>query len=265
MIFYSSFNSPSLQDAPEKSKIVQIILENCYKDQIQNNDVVIATNNVGLRTKFGPLHLNLVDIKNVHTNSKIILYLIDVEYKEYISYHYDALKCADEVWSSEPDIVNMCLLRDIPAYYKPLVHTPALQLVENKIDPKLDILLYNSVDFFTSPLLKLLIDKNLKVFNTNNFDILNKNLGDAKIVLHLPHYFVSGYCDPNGYVKNEENFLQEQTKLRYLLSNNKCVITKKSMNNHFSNLVSITFNEILEVIFYLLENNRWKNFTKSFI
>lgn len=259
MIYYSFFNGLDNQVCTEKSYIVKTILEDCYADQISNTDVVIATNEIPVL--YGKDHLSIQQIKEKHSQSKIIIFLVDMFYtyryydgwfevniRDHIEKNLDKLQLANEIWSSEVDVVQICSEHKLNVKHQLLKHSNRFVIADNNLKKNIDVLLYKSIDFYAAKTLQLLIDNKLQICHTDNFEILKKLLPKAKIVLYLP---------------SEQNFYQEQTKIRYLMSNQKCVLSRISKVNYFSGVIEKSDKEIIPTIFWLLENDKWKNYIKE--
>ncbi len=221
MIYYPFFSDKG------KEKIIKIILDEHYKDVF--SDVVLATDSIPV---------DISKYKNIHRGSKIVLLLVDVVDNSFVQKYIDKLSEADKIWSTEPKIVDYLLENNIQAQFLQIKHTPRLKYTKKNNNPYLDVLFYGSLDFYTTSIIKLLIDNGLKVFQTDNFEIFNSHISNAKIVLTLSLF-------PNMY--------QEQTIIQYLISNNKFVISEKRTVNYFPTIIEKDRYELIPEILSTLQ------------
>jgi hypothetical protein len=221
MIYYPFFSDKG------KEKIIKIILDEHYKDAF--SDVILATDSIPV---------DIAKYKNIHQGSKIVLLLVDVVNNSFVQKYVNKLSTADEIWSTESKIVDYFLENDIQAQLLQIKHTPRLKYSRKNNNPHLDVLFYGSLDFYTSSIIKLLIDNGLKVFQTDNFDMFNSHISNTKIVLTLSPL-------PDMY--------QEQTIIQYLISNNKFVISEKRTVNYFPTIIEKDRYELVPEILSTLQ------------
>lgn len=221
MIYYPFFSDKG------KEKIIKIILDEHYKDVF--SDVIIATDSIPV---------NIEKYKNIHRGSKIVLLLVDVADDLFIQKHVGNFLQADEIWITEPELVNYFKENGINVNHLQIKHTPRLKYSNKINDPYLDILFYGSLDFYTTSVIKLLLDTGLKIFQTDNFDIFNKHISNTKIVLTLSTH-------PDIY--------QDQTIIQYLISNNKCIISEKRRINYFPTIIEKDRHELIPEILSTLQ------------
>lgn len=251
MIYYSFFYSEINNPCAEKNEIVKTVLEDCYKEKINENDIVIATNEITVR--FGPNNLKINDIRQQNPDKKIILFFVDMSliyfyqlnFENHLKENKNLLDCIDEIWTTEYDHVKVFEKFHKLVKFCNLPHTNRLQQFTNVKNPDIDVLLYGSLDIYNTDLLKFLINCNLTVGRADNLKILNSLLPRSKIVLLT-----------NG----KDKFYQEQTKIRYLISNKKCVLSNISIKNNFPQVIEKSDNELIDTIYWLLENDNWKNY-----
>lgn len=221
MIYYPFFSDKG------KEKIIKIILDEHYKNIF--SDVILATDSIPV---------DIEKYKNIHRGSKIVLLLVDIENHPFIQTHVNKFLLADEIWVTEPELVQYFAEHNINTQLLQIKHTSRLKYSRKINTPYLDVLFYGPLDFYTTSVIKLLIDTGLKVFHTNNFDIFNKHISNTKIVLTLSSY---------------ANMYQDQTIIQYLISNNKCVISEKRKVNYFPTIIEKERHELIPEILSTLQ------------
>ena len=244
MKYHSFLYSVGNQFTPDKLSIVKVVVEEHYQKFLNENDHIVVVIEINVL-----LWPNLKKINQIEKQlgERVIVFILDVFSSEFIN-SFDLLENVDEIWCAEPDIYKKLGTVFDKIKFMPLLHTDKLKNCINKENPEIDVVLYSWPDFFSTHILSDLLKLGHKVFYTNYLDDLNKHLGNSKIALWLSPY---------------ENVYQEHTKIRYLLSNNKCVVTTKSKYNNFPDIIERDRDDMLSTLFYLLNDDRWKNFVKS--
>lgn len=241
MKYYSFLPSIGNQYTPDKLFIVQNIINEHYKNFINEHDHIVVVNEINVLLWPNLQKINEIEKKQ---NEKIIVFILDVIDTNYIS-SLDILNHANQIWCAELDIFHLLKSQFNDVKLMPLVHTNSLKNCINEENPTIDVIMYGWLDFFSVKILDSLLNLGYNVFHTAHLDDLNKNLGNSKIALCLSQY---------------ENIYQEQTKIRYLLSNNKCVVTTTSRCNNFPEVIERDHKDTLSTLIYLLKDDRWKKY-----
>lgn len=157
---------------------------------------------------------------------------------------------ADEIWDYDLENIKVLKKYNINAKFRPILYTSCLQRIKNVEEPDIDILFYGSLTPRRNAFLEYFTwqsSYNYVVIINNDITAIDEYIARSKIVLNIhPH----------------EHHRQEQTRISYLLHNNKCVISEKSNINYFSDLiVEAEPDKFLEVICDTLENDKWKSYT----
>lgn len=172
------------------------------------------------------------------------------------------LKGADEVWDYDLDNIKVLKENGINAKFKPILYTDSLNKIENYSNPTIDVL------FFGSPTIKrykTLYDPFIaNVIPEEIFDIISHTS-----IVNV--YNVWGNNELTDYIRNSKIVLnmnphdgksiQQQTRISYLLNNNKCVLSEKSNRNYYGDIIYefSSPNEMLSNIANILKNELWKS------
>ena len=233
--------------------ITKMVDEN-YAHEYDSNDVlVLAVHH----------HQTIEQIKeNNPDHKKIIIYqlepLVDNHWwsKDYI---VSRLRGADEVWDYDLDNIEILKSYGIDAKFKPFKYTESLKTSKNVENPDIDVFFYGTLTEHRSKILEIITNCGLIGRTTAwsyglSKEMLDEFIGRSKIVLDLQ--------DNYKFNKKPEGYIQKQSRIYYLLINNKCVVSEKSKKNYFDNLITeCDQNDLKDTIDYLLENDRWKYFS----
>lgn len=177
----------------------------------------------------------------------------------------------DEIW--DYDLNNKWFLEQLgynKVRFMPLKYSESLKNLEKNDNPKYDILFYGSINKKRFDILKRLHSKfNLVIVgdyydvseeekNKVKLNIIPKNFGEtldslisnSKIILNLHFY---------------ESLIQEQVRLFYLVTNNKCVVSEKSKKNYYGDLIHEfdNYTELEKTIIGLLKDKKWYEVSKN--
>jgi len=173
------------------------------------------------------------------------------------------LEGADEVWDYDLDNIEILKQYGIDAKFKPFRYSPLLKQVKNVENPEISCLFYGSLTDKRHKEIRAFIDAyscavdNAYTYLTSNivwlyrtpYSFQDEMIARSKIVLNLNPY--EGECR------------QQQSRIFYLLTNNKCVLSEKSNRNYYGNSI-IEFEgyqDMGDKLLWLLKDDNWKNFT----
>lgn len=258
---------------------VKKMVEELYSnDDKYNNCIVILGYNLGK---------NIGYYRKNYPNKKIIVYQLEQlfnynpnwfnpkskspQIKQRTLHLKQWLDECDEIW--DYDISNKWFLENIgynKVKFMPMRYSKSLETIENKDDPKYDILFYGSVNKKRFEVLQKLSTKFNLVVMGDSYDVSRNEMINSNIKF-LPKDF-SGNLDEaisnSKIVLNlhfYESSIQEQVRLFYLLNNNKCVVSEKSKKNYFGDLIYEyeNYNDLERLLSNLLNDNKWANISKN--
>ena len=218
------------------------------------------------------LHIPAEQIKKNIQSSEKINKLIVYQLEPLVANHWwqtqhiiNNIRHADEVW--DYDLQNIEILRrhGIDAKFKPIKYAKNLERIQNSENPDIDLLFYGTPtpyrqDFIRNFTTNLVIYPGEELIAKLNFvwlynisdHKLDEFIGRSKIVLNLPPY--------------ESETRQQQTRIGYLLNNNKCVLSKHSPINYFGDSIIEfgDYNNLKNQVLHVIQNNKWQNNNNSF-
>lgn len=170
---------------------------------------------------------------------------------------------ADEVWDYDLDNIEILRKYGVDAKFRPCLYTESLRRIQNKEEPEIDVLFYGTLTPYRTKFVHDCIDgysftdemneKFGKISFAMGYNFLGERLdnliANSKIVLNLNPY--DGDCR------------QQQTRIFYALTNNKCVLSQQSSRNYFGNCINefTTKTEMIDKIMYLIETEKWRDYT----
>lgn len=153
-----------------------------------------------------------------------------------------------ELW--DYDLDNMSFVSELTGAaprFRPLLYARGLQRLENRRRPKIDVLFYGSRNTRREALLDRIKSCNRRIrlrWAHGWGGELDSHIENSKIVINL-HYY--------------ESAIQEQSRIFYLLTNGKCVLSETSARNYYGDLIVEADSDTLpEAAAYLLKDDRWK-------
>jgi hypothetical protein len=235
-----------------------------YYDECQNSCILLGN----------LIYYDIEEYKKTHKDLKIVIYQLEPLHKKHWIYtngpskdHFiKSIKLADEVWDYDLDnIKTLKKLYNIDAKFMPLGYTESLRKISNVENPEIDVLFYGALSQHRSEILFNAFEKgvfdsdeeaeefsNVKFVNLHGLygDELDDYISRSKIVLNICPY---------------KNGIQAQTRIFYLLANNKCVLSEKCNRNYYGDLITefSDAQDLLNKIRYLLKDDRWRSFTES--
>jgi len=177
----------------------------------------------------------------------------------------------DEIW--DYDISNKWFLENIgynKVKFMPMKYSKSLDILENKKNPKYDILFYGSVNKKRFEILQKLNSKFNLVVIGDSYDVSDNEISNSNIKF-LPKDFTNNLDEviSNSKIVLNLHFyetsIQEQVRLFYLLNNNKCVVSEKSKKNYFGDLIHEyeNYNDLERLLSNLLKDNKWYDISKN--
>lgn len=198
---------------------------------------------------------------------KIIIYQLEPLVKDHWWNSTDLIKNlegADEVW--DYDLQNIEILRNygINAKFKPILYSPSLHKISKVNDYDIDILFYGTFTPYREKFFRD-ITRGVVVYNGEEsfFDNrlvwlynysgndLDNFISKSKIVLNL---------NPHEYENR-----QQQTRIAYLLNNDKIVLSNKAEINYFGDSI-IEFTDLNSFKYKVLDifnNKKWETFNTN--
>lgn len=175
------------------------------------------------------------------------------------------LKDADEVWDYDLDNIKVLEEYGIKAKYRPLLYTNHLKRIKNVENPDIDVLFYGTIlPRRMSLLYESIYKTNYPAEHTNtllnsSFVCLNHVWGE-----NLDHFISRSKIVLNLNTHDGDN-RQQQTRIFYALTNNKCVVSEKANRNYFGDLINefSSAQELILLLGDLLHDDKWKTYTKT--
>lgn len=238
---------------------ISLMLEDNYAKDIDANIIV------GSCTLYSVEHFRKVGVVN---RDKVIVYQLE----PLIEGHWhkrekiiNNLKGADEVWDYDLDNIEILKQYGIDAKYRPCLYSESLKRIENSPEPDIDILFYGT----PSPRrTKFIYDSLYGSVIPEKW--INTITGCRTVILH--HFWgkeLDHFISRSKIVVNlspyDNTSVQQQTRIFYLLTNNKCVISEKSNKNYFGGLIQefSTPQEMFYTVAELLDGDKWKEYTHN--
>lgn len=233
--------------------ICMMIDEN-YAHEYEHNDVVVMAVHH---------HQSIEQIKESNPgHNKIIIYQLEPLCKDHWwneEYIISRIKDADEIWDYDLDNIEILKKYGIDAKFKPFLYCNNLKKIENREEPDIDVFFYGTSTPYRSKIIEILTNHGLIGRKTvwlwnygNGSEIFNEFISRSKIILNL-----------NTTDSSESGQrIQKQSRIYYALINDKCVVSEKSVRNYYGDLiVEVEKDDLLKTIEYLLEEDRWKQYS----
>lgn len=175
------------------------------------------------------------------------------------------LQGADEVWDYDLENINFLREHGIEAKFRPPLYSKNLKRVNNLENPEIDILFHGTMTPYRTQMLHNLVSDpvvsepylerymNLNIVIAYNYlgSKLDALIANSKIVVNINPY--------DGEAR------QQQTRISYLLTNNKCVLSERNKINYFGDQI-VQFKgiqEMYEKTMYLLMDDKWRDYTQN--
>lgn len=197
------------------------------------------------------LHEDISQYRETYPNSKIIVYQLEPISENNAWWSTEtitkSLHEADEVW--DYDLNNIEYLREnlgINAYFRPFIFSESCcKYIDHDREKDLDVLFYGYYTEHRSKFVNEFTESCGKSFawiTHIHHPVLDDYISRAKVVINIHHA--------------EHLQQQEQTRLFYLLSNGKSVVSEKSRYNVYGDLVpeAETPQEMAEIVRQLLDS-----------
>lgn len=169
------------------------------------------------------------EFRKLYPNSKIIIFqtepLLSKNHCWTPEYLLNKIKKVDEVW--DYDFQNVLYLKQhgINAVFKPLcLYTKSHDHIITVDDPPIDVLFYGSGTEHRLDYIRTITKSNLSFVYVSMLDgpALDELISKSKVIVNI---------------HQNKNQQQEQTRITYLLSNGKCVISEKSPVNYYGDTI----------------------------
>lgn len=239
-------------------KDISQMLDDNYDEYI--NDAVVI---VGAFVRY-----SVEEFRTMVGNRRIIAYQLE----PLVSSHWfsvdkivNNLRGADEVWDYDLDNIKVLNAYGIDAKFRPCLYSKSLKRIENQQEPDIDILFYGTPSTKRTKLLHEFLYKSY--MGDKRADIIVKAslitltqvwgnqlddfIGRSKIILNLNPY--EGDC------------CQQQTRIFYALTNNKCVLSERCKKNYFGDLITEFdgYQDLYDKAADLLDNDNWRKYSNN--
>lgn len=237
--------------------------EKCFPDVWNQISSMIEENYSFLNRNNFPISLgahnflSVYDIKKKFDLKKLIVYQLEPLVDDHWWKPENIIKnisFADEIW--DYDIENIQVLKNngINAKFRPILYCNSLKNLKNHENPDIDILFYGTLTSRRLEILKkisLNIQHNIVIITNLEGKNLEHFISRSKIILNI---------------HANKNHRQEQIRINYLLTNNKCIISEKSNINYFDSLINevsgdnidMLVENFINTINRLMINDSWR-------
>ena len=220
-----------------------------YRKELNDNDLLIIGYCV---------YHSLKKIKEEYPGyERYIVYQLEPLTNKHYWYNYQKIinniKTADEVWDYDLDNINLLKENGISAKFKPFLYTESLKRINNWEEPDIDVLFYGSLREDRFKILSDISEKTLytsfMILTHTDGEKLDEYISRSKIIIDLH--------------TEGDNKIQKQSRIYYALINNKCVVSQKSKQNYFGDLIIEPEEDFCAGLIHTLESGNWKNYTQN--
>jgi hypothetical protein len=203
---------------------------------------------------------------NKNYYNKIILYqlepLVDNHWhpKERL---IENLRGADEVWDYDLQNIEVLNSYGIHAKFRPFRFSPSLKTIKNVENPDITCFFYGTMTERRASMIRGYTDGYIASDHTLEAYMNTSIVSSYRVPYQLQDEFISRskvILNINPY---EGECRQQQSRIFYLLTNNKCVLSEKANINYYGNAITEFqgSQDMGDKLIWLIQNDNWKNFT----